>query len=242
MNGSLRLLACASGGSLRNGVEAGISRGRRGVFPRSRAGALERWRPYHRNMTWLREVGNGAQVVRLTGPEPVRFGRAPDNDLVLADDLQVSRHHAELLCRQGTWWVRDRGSHNGTFVNGSRVSDIELVDGDRLRVGHGQFVFLVSEDPMATMDDTLMGTGAAEDAEGQSLSPRESEVLAWVASGATDIQIARGLGIGVSTVQSHLDRIRDKTGRRRRPDLTRLAAEMNLDTRRTPPPHGSLGR
>ena len=199
------------------------------VFPPSRAGARRKSGAYHQDMTWLREVGGSTRVVRLTAPEPIRFGRAPDNDVVLADDPQVSRRHAAVICRQGTWWARDRQSHNGTFVNGARVRDLELADGDRLRVGHSQFIFLASEDPLATMDDTLMGTNEADT--GVPLSRREAEVLAWVASGATDVQIARGLGISVATVQSHLDRIRDKTGRRRRPDLTRLAAELHLEIR-----------
>jgi DNA-binding CsgD family transcriptional regulator len=49
-----------------------------------------------------------------------------------------------------------------------------------------------------------------------------------VVQGRTDIQIAGQLYIAVSTVRSHLDRIRDKTGSRRRADLTRLALQAGL--------------
>ena len=55
------------------------------------------------------------------------------------------------------------------------------------------------------------------------LSPRERELVTLVAQGRTDAQIAAQLYITVRTVSSHLDRIRDKTGCRRRADLTRLA-------------------
>ena len=55
------------------------------------------------------------------------------------------------------------------------------------------------------------------------LSPRERELVTLVARGHTDAQIAEQLHISVRTVSSHLDRIRDKTGCRRRADLTRLA-------------------
>ena len=55
---------------------------------------------------------------------------------------------------------------------------------------------------------------------------REREILRLVAEGDTDADIAQRLFISVSTVRSHLDRIRDKTGRRRRADLTRLALEV----------------
>jgi len=48
------------------------------------------------------------------------------------------------------------------------------------------------------------------------------------ARGERDVDIAEHLFISVSTVRSHLDRIRDKTGQRRRADLTRLAYERGL--------------
>jgi DNA-binding CsgD family transcriptional regulator len=60
------------------------------------------------------------------------------------------------------------------------------------------------------------------------LSARERELVALVARGLTDAQIARELFISISTVRSHLDRIRDKTSCRRRADLTRLALQSAL--------------
>ena len=60
------------------------------------------------------------------------------------------------------------------------------------------------------------------------LSARERELVALVARGQTDAQIAGQLFISVSTVRSHLDRIRDKTGCRRRADLTRLALQEGI--------------
>ena len=60
------------------------------------------------------------------------------------------------------------------------------------------------------------------------LSPRERELVTLVARGHTDAQIADQLFISVRTVSSHLDRIRDKTGCRRRADLTRLALSTGL--------------
>jgi predicted ATPase/DNA-binding CsgD family transcriptional regulator len=60
------------------------------------------------------------------------------------------------------------------------------------------------------------------------LSARERELVTLVAQGATNAQIAAKLFISVRTVSSHLDRIRDKTGARRRADLTRLALAAGL--------------
>jgi len=60
------------------------------------------------------------------------------------------------------------------------------------------------------------------------LSPRERELVTLVARGHTDAQIAEHLYISIRTVRSHLERIRDKTGYRRRADLTRLALGAGL--------------
>ena len=62
----------------------------------------------------------------------------------------------------------------------------------------------------------------------ENLSARERELIILVAQGATNAQIAARLSISVRTVGSHLDRIRDKTGCRRRADLTRLALTAGL--------------
>ena len=60
------------------------------------------------------------------------------------------------------------------------------------------------------------------------LTKRERELVTLVAQGHTNTEIAAHLSISVRTVTSHLDRIRDKTGYRRRADLTRLALSKDL--------------
>jgi DNA-binding NarL/FixJ family response regulator len=60
------------------------------------------------------------------------------------------------------------------------------------------------------------------------LSDRERQVLSLVAAGERDTDIAEAMSISVRTVRSYLERIRDKTGRRRRPELTRLAIEEGI--------------
>lgn len=60
------------------------------------------------------------------------------------------------------------------------------------------------------------------------LTAREQQVLKLVATGITDQDIAERLHISISGVRSHLERIRTKSGRRRRADLTRLAMEKGL--------------
>ncbi|MET9881799.1 FHA domain-containing protein [Streptomyces sp. NPDC006430] len=66
----------------------------------------------------------------------VRIGRAPENDLVI-DDLVVSRRHAELhALADGSYEIADLGSHNGTFLNGTRIERAPVAEGDIIGIGH----------------------------------------------------------------------------------------------------------
>lgn len=70
----------------------------------------------------------------------IRIGRTPDNDLVLVGDLAVTRNHAELrMSPTGGYEIIDLGSHNGTFVNGKRVSQATLTEQDIVSIGHSTF-------------------------------------------------------------------------------------------------------
>ena len=69
----------------------------------------------------------------------LRIGRVPDNEVVLSD-LNVSRHHAELRkSPTGSYEIVDLGSHNGTFVNGQRVSSQVLTEQDLVSIGNSTF-------------------------------------------------------------------------------------------------------
>ena len=69
----------------------------------------------------------------------LRIGRMPDNDLVLSD-LNVSKRHAELRkSPTGSYEIVDLGSHNGTFVNGQRISSQVLTEQDLVSIGNSTF-------------------------------------------------------------------------------------------------------
>jgi ABC transport system ATP-binding/permease protein len=69
----------------------------------------------------------------------MRIGRSADNDLVLSD-LEVSRRHAELRrLPSGDYEITDLGSHNGTYVNGRRVSAQVLTADDIVGIGRSTF-------------------------------------------------------------------------------------------------------
>jgi hypothetical protein len=69
-----------------------------------------------------------------------RVGRGEGNDVFLADP-SVSREHAVVDVRSGDAFVRDLGSTNGTFVNGSRTERRSLRDGDELCFGNTRMRF-----------------------------------------------------------------------------------------------------
>ena len=83
-----------------------------------------------------------------------------------------------------------------------------------------EYALMLTEEPGPQQAPAAPGLGL--------LSARERELVTLVARGRTDAQIAAELFISVRTVGSHLDRIRDKTGCRRRADLTRLALSTGL--------------
>jgi DNA-binding CsgD family transcriptional regulator len=166
---------------------------------------------------------DGIRIV--LGSSGIRMGRDELNDVPLQSDPRVSRSHAEIINRNGQWVLIDLGSKNGTFVNDRPISRHPLREGDRVRIGDSVWRFLAEHDPHATE--------AAADADTinprANLTEREVDVLKLVSDGLSDKDIAQSLHISVNTVRSHLDRVGQKTGLRKRSELTRLALQLNLD-------------
>src|SRR2546421_2681213 len=73
--------------------------------------------------------------------EQTTIGRSPDCGIFL-DDVTVSRKHAVLSRKNGTFTIEDQGSLNGTFVNRKRGESAELADGDELQIGKYRLTFL----------------------------------------------------------------------------------------------------
>ena len=85
-------------------------------------------------MTKLVFIGaEGAPEVPIP-PAGVTFGRAPDCDLPIQEG-SVSGHHGSLRFEGGRWWLHDNNSSNGSFVNGQRIADSPLNNGDTLQFG-----------------------------------------------------------------------------------------------------------
>lgn len=72
--------------------------------------------------------------------DALAIGRGSACDIRLKDE-SASRKHAEVQGQDGSYVIRDLGSANGTFVNGQRVTDHELADGDVVLIGATRMVF-----------------------------------------------------------------------------------------------------
>ncbi len=115
--------------------------------------------------------------------------------------------------------LREKDRHHLAISLGTEAFENWLSDGQSLKT---------PEQVLASVTSTSRSQTSPEPPGLARLSARERQLVALVAQGQTDAQIAAQLYISVRTVHSHLDRIRDKSGCRRRADLTRLALEAGL--------------
>lgn len=79
------------------------------------------------------------ESVMLAKPQ-LSIGALPDNDIVVPSPA-VSRYHAQLHCRGRNVEIKDVGSSNGTYVNGTHVRSCPLEPGDRVRIGDVDLVY-----------------------------------------------------------------------------------------------------
>ena len=85
----------------------------------------------------LLPCSGGASIPLLK--ERLLIGRKPDCDIPVACS-SVSGHHCQLVFKDGTWWVRDLDSKNGTSINGQRVSKQRIAPLDVLTIGRQRMV------------------------------------------------------------------------------------------------------
>jgi pSer/pThr/pTyr-binding forkhead associated (FHA) protein len=70
----------------------------------------------------------------LAEGQEIIIGRSSELDMVLVEEM-VSRKHARIALTDGTISIEDLGSTNGTFVNGEKVQQGTLREGDRVLIG-----------------------------------------------------------------------------------------------------------
>jgi pSer/pThr/pTyr-binding forkhead associated (FHA) protein len=156
--------------------------------------------------------GDGHQrLLQLAADRPhLTVGRRASADLALPWDTEVSRLHAELERIGNDWTVADDGlSHNGTFLNGQRVTGRKRVrNGDALTFGNTIVSF---REPKGQISDPT--TTPAQTAPGQRLTEAQRRLLICLArpyressfaSPASNRQIADELHLSVDAIKAQL--------------------------------------
>ncbi|HSD66518.1 MAG TPA: FHA domain-containing protein, partial [Vicinamibacteria bacterium] len=88
----------------------------------------------------LNPTSSNRREILLARTTILTIGRDPSNDLVLPDAM-VSRRHAVIEHRGSQFFLRDCSSANGSVVNGDRVSERGLRDGDLVAIGSMRLLF-----------------------------------------------------------------------------------------------------
>lgn len=156
--------------------------------------------------------------------ESVTIGRGAKNDLAFTSPT-VSREHAAITFRDGRWFIEDRGSFNGTFLNGIRVqpgTPLPLRHADRIRLGSETILF--SWPAQLRDPDTTKGLEEVAPSDSAQLSSFQRQVVQclcgpWLAGASlenlpSNQQIAAELGTpgATGTVKAALRRIYAKAG------------------------------
>ena len=158
----------------------------------------------------LRDDRGHQTVLLLADRQRVTVGRRPTCDVCVGWDAKVSRVHAALERVGDSWVVLDDGlSHNGTFVNGERVTGRRrLADSDAIRVGRHRRRVLRSEHAESQPTVTSVGPRIA-----RRITPAQRRLLVALCRpvarcrarrAATNREIAEELHLAEDSVKSGL--------------------------------------
>ena len=91
------------------------------------------------------EPSSGEKTERsLNRDDVATIGRRKQCTVVITDSA-ASRHHATIEFVDGAYLLRDEGSSNGTLIDGERISEHKLRDGDRFTIGETVLTFREDE-------------------------------------------------------------------------------------------------
>jgi len=155
------------------------------------------------------EAGVDVRFPLKSGEQTV--GRASENDIQVMH-RSVSRVHATILVRPQGVRILDRESHNGTFVNGLKVVESEVVIGDQMHFGQVQGRLtgahdVNGEDRWASESTIGQHEVPPEDPRLAVLTPAQRRVFWKLIEGNSEKEIAEGLHISVNTAHNHKRRI-----------------------------------
>lgn len=97
---------------------------------------------------------DGGHAVSISEPV-LNLGRARNNQIIL-DDPAISRRHAQIRLRFGSYTLFDLGSASGTMINGEKIREAVLHSGDIITIGGKTLIYVedLSPEPDPDLDDT----------------------------------------------------------------------------------------
>ena len=149
------------------------------------------------------------RAIRLEVDKIYSLGRDEAAELVVDDEL-ASRVHARVRGKEGTYYIKDAGSSNGTLVNDHRIEGvIELSSGDKVTIGTTMLSFLSDEEAGGAAGRTLggykllqrLGRGGMSGEMPRGRAGRSGRTGAAAASGGV-AGAASGSGAGVAAAAS----------------------------------------
>jgi len=156
----------------------------------------------------------GTKIEAIEG-STVRVGRTAKSDYPLGEDSYLSGQHFAIECYGKQCRIRDLDSSNGTFVNGDRITDQIVHEGDSVGAGGSTFIVHIdfsrtAREPSrkATPAPTLKYPGPGV-LESPGPSPKRADSPTWAGFSRTQSLVLNALYRGSETVYAVLDAIRD---------------------------------
>lgn len=102
----------------------------------------------------LKSENANIESISLDKNKTLTIGKLQDNDLVI-DDPAVSGYHAEIEAEDGLFYITDRQSRNGTFINEELIISRALTQGDVIAVGEYLLEFSYEEGEEVSLDTNI---------------------------------------------------------------------------------------
>lgn len=163
----------------------------------------------------------------LVEGQPVKIGRAPENDIVIKDDMASRRHCTIERDAGGDLRVRDMKSFNGTYLNERRIRDEALGLWDALRIGRTKMFLVERGDAPPAPAARGLGEESTADSAGH------EEPAAAAAAGAADAVDEKQMSATRTMDTGSAELLQNKEVRRIIEDLMRRErAEVERETAR----------
>ena len=148
-----------------------------------------------------------------------RIGRGPDNDIIISEAAMVSSHHFEIRKEGESYHLSDSNSTNGTYLNGQRVTEVELEPPCSIRLGADgpEFGFVVDDYVPQDLNQTLVVPASAGEAPHKEVEEPAKAHADLLSDAVARARAARRMGIGDSTVvimREMLDAALHRSGRK----------------------------